>query len=346
LLRVREAFPNTMSTQLTPGVRGAPFSPIQPMPIVEDDVDLKRLSAFGKRHRRLIATCLFVGIVLSTVAALLWPRTYTATASFIPQGRNQVSSLASLAAQLGVSVPLSDASRSPGFYAALLVSKNVLANVVDRKYQVFTGQDSASLSLVDYLRAQGANDDRRRQAAIDKLLRKTAISVDQKAGLVRLEVQLRDPAVSRDVARAFIAEVDSFNLKSRQTQASSERRFTERRLVEARAEARQADDELQGFLQRNRDFRTSPQLSFAYDRLADNVTLRQQILASVAQAYEQARIEEVRDTPVITVVEAPMLPARPDPRPYLRMIAAGVLLSLVAARILGLREDKRAAAAA
>jgi uncharacterized protein involved in exopolysaccharide biosynthesis len=312
----------------------------------EDDIDLKQLSSFVSRHRRLFATCLFTAIVLSTCVALLWPRTYTASASFIPQGRNQVSSLASLASQFGISVPLSDASRSPGFYAALLQSKNVLANVVERRYQLPAADGGASASLVDYLRGRGANADLRRQSAIEKLVRRLSVSVDQKAGLVRFEIQLRDPLVSRDVARAFIAEVDSFNLKSRQTQASSERRFSEGRLAEARAEARQADDELQAFLQRNRDFRTSPQLNFAYERLVNNVSLRQQIYTSVAQAYEQARIEEVRDTPVITVVEAPMVPARSDPPPYARSIVAGVLLALVAARILGAREDRRVATGA
>jgi uncharacterized protein involved in exopolysaccharide biosynthesis len=140
-----------------------------------------------------------------------------------------------------------------------------------------------------------------------------------------------------------MSEVDSFNLKSRQSQASQERRFTEQRLTQAQADKRQAEDELQAFLQRNRDFRSSPQLSFAYDRLADNVSLRQQLYTTLAQSYEQARIEEVRDTPVITIVEPPMLPARPDPRPFGRAIAVCVLLALVVARFTAVRQDRRAA---
>jgi uncharacterized protein involved in exopolysaccharide biosynthesis len=184
------------------------------------------------------------------------------------------------------------------------------------------------------------------QAAIGKLARKVEVSVDQKAGLVRLQVTLHDARMSRDVAHELIAEVDSFNLRSRQGQASSERRFTEQRLSQALAESRQAQDALQAFLQRNRDFRASPQLSFEYDRLADNLALRQALYTTLAQAYEQARIEEVRDTPVITVVEAPMLPARPDSRPFGRAIAVGVLLALIAARIIAVRQDRRAAAEA
>ena len=330
-----------MSTQVTPGVRGSGFVPLQPLPIAEDDIELSQLSSFLQRHRRLFVTCVLFGIVLAIIAAFAWPRSYTSEASFMPQGQSRVSSLATIASQFGVSVPIADPGRSPGFYATLITSKNLLANVVQQRFQPSTGGDVA---LMDYLHADGSNADQRTQAAISNLSRRVSATVDQKAGLVRLEVRLRDPRLSRDVARALIAEVDSFNLKSRQGQASSERRFTEQRLAQAVVESRQAQDALQAFLQRNRDFRASPQLSFEYDRLADNLALRQALYTTLAQAYEQARIEEVRDTPVITVIEAPMLPARPDGRPLGRAIAVGLLLALIVARMLAVRQDRRMAA--
>lgn len=313
------------------------------MPFEEDDIDVAELASFVRRHRRTLGLCLLAALTLSIGVAMALPRTYTTTASFIPQGRSQTSALASLASQFGLSVPFSDASRSPGFYAALLLSKNVVANVLDRTYTTSAADGAKTVTLVDYLRGRGETADLRRHSASAKLLRRVSVGVDQKAGLVRLEVKLRDPLVSRDVARAFIAEVDSFNLRSRQSQASSERRFTEGRLAEARAEARQADDELQAFLQRNRDFRTSPQLTFTYDRLVDNVNLRQQIYTSVAQAFEQARIEEVRDTPVISVVESPILPARADSPPFGRALVAALLLGALAGALLGKRADRIAA---
>lgn len=329
-----------MSTQVTSGVRGG-FAPLQPVPFAEDDLNMSELSSFLRRHRRLFVVSLCVGVLVATTIAFVWPKHYTSSASFIPQGQSRLSSLATLASQFGVAVPVTDAGRTPAFYAALLESKNLLAEVVQQR---FAGASGDTVALVGYLRGQGSTTDLRIQSAITKLARKMTVAVDQKAGLVRVEVTLGDPRMSRDVTRALIAQVDSFNLKSRQSQASAERRFSERRLAEAQAEARQAQDELQSFLQRNRDFKSSPQLSFTYDRLADNVSLRQQIYTSVAQSYEQARIEEVRDTPVITVVEAPMLPARADTRPFVRAIAAGVLLALVAARLIGVRQDRRAPA--
>jgi uncharacterized protein involved in exopolysaccharide biosynthesis len=158
--------------------------------------------------------------------------------------------------------------------------------------------------------------------------------------MVVVEVQLREAAVSQAVARALLAQLDTFNLRTRQTQASSERRFTEGRLAEARAELRGAENDLLAFLQSNRDFRSSPQLTFLYDRLTRDVTLKQQVYTTLAQAFEQARIDEVRDTPVITVVEDPMLPARADPMPFARAISGGVVLGLALAVFLGRRKDK------
>jgi len=47
---------------------------------------------------------------------------------------------------------------------------------------------------------------------------------------------------------------------------------------------------------------------------------------------------------VITVVEDPLLPARPDPGPQARFMALGLALSLTAAVFIGRRADSRAAA--
>jgi uncharacterized protein involved in exopolysaccharide biosynthesis len=54
-------------------------------------------------------------------------------------------------------------------------------------------------------------------------------------------------------------------------------------------------------------------------------------VSSLAQNYEQARIDEVRDIPVITIVEEPEAPALPDPR----MLLLRGILALVAGALLG-----------
>jgi uncharacterized protein involved in exopolysaccharide biosynthesis len=108
--------------------------------------------------------------------------------------------------------------------------------------------------------------------------------------------------------------LNKFNLHTRQSQASAERQFTEQRMAEVRTDLSEAENRLAAFLKTNRDYQNAPDLRFNYERLSREVSIQQQLFVSLAQSFEQAKIDEVRDTPVISVVESPELPARPDSR--------------------------------
>jgi uncharacterized protein involved in exopolysaccharide biosynthesis len=104
--------------------------------------------------------------------------------------------------------------------------------------------------------------------------------------------------------------------------------FTEKRLADARSALRAAEDELQRFLQSNRrlDF---PTLAFERERLEREMTLREDVVRSLAQRYEEARIREVRDTPVLTIIEQPRLAAQPDERHRAVVLLVGSAASLL-----------------
>ena len=72
----------------------------------------------------------------------------------------------------------------------------------------------------------------------------------------------------------------------------------------------------------------SPQLTFENDRLERQVFMRQELVTAMAQAYEQARIDEVRNTPLITVIDRPEPAALPDPR-WLLEIVLGLSLGMM-----------------
>ena len=96
-----------------------------------------------------------------------------------------------------------------------------------------------------------------------------------------------------------------------------------------------AEGRLGVFLRNNRQFASSPDLSFEFDRLQRRVAPHQGILTALTTAFEDARVREVRDTPVITVIEAPELPARPDPRGRTQRGLLGMLFGGMAGGVLG-----------
>ncbi len=194
------------------------------------------------------------------------------------------------------------------------------------------GDDGAKITLDDALGVEEDSPEETREAVIRELGARVVASANTRTGVVRVTGRFPQRTLARDVVARLVDLLNEFNLKTRQTAAVAEREFTESRLRQAKEELRSAEDDLQGFLQRNRDYRSSPQLTFAADRLEREVAVRQQVVSTLAQAFEQARIEEVRDTPVITVIEAAEAPVRADPRRLVVMTA----LSFFGGGVLGI----------
>lgn len=309
-----------------------PTSPSPVEPTEPGEVSLLAIVNVLLRHRGLIAgTALLLAAVVSGVILLL-PRTYTAESTLTPQSRRMTSNLSGLAAQFGLALPGADAGQSPAFYADLLSSHQILGQVVDTKFEYPSDTGVVRGTLVQIYRAKGDTPPLRRDAAIRRLAEDVEASTVQKTGVIELAVQARHPVLAQLISQRLIALLDQYNLHTRQSQAAAERRFTEQRLDEVRRDLRAAEDALQRFLQRNRDYRNSPELAFEQERLKREVSLEQQLYSTLAEAFEQAKIEEVRDTPVITVVEPPEAPVRPDPRGLLR----NGLLALVLGALLGM----------
>jgi hypothetical protein len=133
------------------------------------------------------------------------------------------------------------------------------------------------------------------------------------------------------IANNVLSEVNTFNLNRRQQAAAGEREFVENREAEALSDLRNAEENLQSFLVQNRDFTVSPTLQLEHSRLTRAVDMRQTLYTSLATAAEQAKIEEVRNLPVITVLAPPEAPLIPESKRGMRK----VLFSLIIGAVIG-----------
>lgn len=301
------------------------------------DVDmslLELLSVLLRRRYTVLACTLGVTILTVVFTLVSSGRTYTSDASFLPQGteRRGVEGLQAMAGQLGIRVPSEGRYDSPEFYAELLQSRRILGQLLVDTFAV-NGDDTVSDvypsegTIADLLGIPDSDHRRRGDAAV-QWLRKEAVSVrtNRGTGVVQVSVQTPWPHVSRHIAERLLDLVQDFNLGTRQSQASAERLFVERRLGEAELELRHAEGELRRFLERNRQFENSPELLFEHDRLQRQVAMRQQVFNSLNQSHQDARIAEVRDIPVITIVEPPELPVQRDARGFALSMVIGLTL--------------------
>ncbi|HKS04796.1 MAG TPA: hypothetical protein VJR92_00660 [Gemmatimonadaceae bacterium] len=278
-------------------------------------------------------------VVASVVCsmALLAPRTYTSTFSFVPQVTDDgLSKVNGLAAQLGVSIPGVDLTQTPDFYAGLLRSDQFKRSLVEAEYAVAGNGGDTLRSLIAIYEVPAADPLVARDDAVLLLSNNMRVGTDLKTGVIRVATRAKDPALAFQMSERTLELVNRFNTDSRQTRAALEGRFVSGRLTEAKKELRDSEDALQAFLEKNRDYTNAPQLVFERDRLQREVMLRNDLYAALAQRLDQARIEQARNTPAITLVEKPIRAARPDRRfliykGVMSLMGGGVFAALLVA---------------
>lgn len=267
------------------------------------------------------------GTTLAAVClSLLTPASYTATASFVPEtesiGANVPSGLMNLASQFGFDI--GGNTESPRFYADVLESQTLRNHVLQASFPAPNSEGvQDSVPLIDILEIMGDTEDERLERGRRLLRNRTSIRTDNETNIVSISVETHYPSLSADVANMFIHLLNRFNFESRQSSAGQRRRFIERRMAAAEQELRDAEAELQSFLEQNRLYQDSPELMFVYERLDRQILTKQEVIATLRRSYEEARIQEVNDTPVITVIDRALVPTRKSgPRRALNVIMA------------------------
>jgi len=295
----------------------------QDIPDIADWLSPLAILAVVMRRRLVLFATVFAVEAILLLVAVRRPVEYTSTVAFIPEGVRPTTSATSLAAQFGVNIGGSDGLSSPQFYPELVRSPMIMRRLVDSTYAL----DSAGprRSLVDVYGLERFGHAEGTFRALTRLTQQVVPTAAIRTGIVTVTVTAPDPRLAHDLAAQLLREITRFNLHTRQGRASAERQFIERRLAEVRDSARVAEERLQRFLLDNRDYSRSPVLTLRHARLERDVQAQQLLLNTLAPSYEQAKIEEVRDTPVLTIVRAPELPLHANPRGRVRLMILGLI---------------------
>jgi uncharacterized protein involved in exopolysaccharide biosynthesis len=322
-----------------------------------DDSPWPYLAALRRRRLLLIVLPLALSIV-SVALSVARPRKYAARAAFLASepssGSSSLGALGSVASQLGIpalsAVASSSASLSAQFYGDLLKSDALLEAAVTARYEANAPGENGGAAfagtLLDYLNPRGRTPTDKKISAMRRFATSIlTVTVDRPTGIVRLEVQTKNRQLSELVARRLLTLVNDFNLRRRQTQAGAEREFTALRARTSLDTLLAAEETLARFRSANIDFSRSPALAARDAELQRRVSLAQQIYTTVAQRYELANIEAVRNTPIVTVLDAPegLVEARPR---YTAQIGLGVFaVGLVIAIVIALTAERMASTA-
>ena len=274
---------------------------------------------------KLVAGVTMSAAVVSLVLAMVLPKWYDAIVQFVPEkagsGSAVPDALSGIAGQFGMQL---DDQQGPDYYAKVLQSRPILNHILqstialpDPPPRHLQGRDSAT--VLEILKPPGRNAGERLFEGRKKLLKKTDTDVHVRTGIITFTVSWRDPQIAATMATLFMEELHGFNTRTRQSSARNERAFLQDRLAEVRDSLRAREEALSRFLAQNRRIDDSPELQAEQQRLQRDISIETANFQNIQAKFDEARLREVNDTPVLTIIAPPAVPEK-KARPKRRII--------------------------
>lgn len=253
-------------------------------------------------RKLILRTTIAVALVTAIVNYFVLPLRFSATASLLPEGSDDRLSafgdVAGIAELAGLNISSPDVVR---LYPAVAMSETVLRRVIERSYSLPGHADRGTLyvyyELTDLLPAEALD------GALRELRQNIGVTFDTKTNIVTLALTAGDPALAADILNGLLEELDGFMREERVTKASGRRTWIETRLAEVEERMKKAEASLQHFRETNRRIADSPSLVMRDRALSREVEMNVALFIELKKQYEIARIEEIRNTPVVSVLD-------------------------------------------
>ena len=293
----------------------------------EDTISLSDiLLVLAKQLKLLIITPLVFGIITAFYVKFMVADVYVSSAKIMSSGGgSSTSQLQGLAAQFGVAVPGGGGENAQWVYPEIVKSRTLAKSVLKRKFdtneygplksllQILTYGDEEPTVSIDTLEIHGAN------ALIGM------IEIESQGSFYNLSVSTFEPQFAADLCAVLIEELDRHQREYKTEKVKETRLFIEGRIIDIQKELESAEENLKVFRDRNRQIGQSPALLLEQQRLTRETSVLTGVFTTLKQQLEMTKIEEVKESTLIQVLDPPIAPFHRD-SPNRRL---SVLLSLI-----------------
>ncbi|HEY8831895.1 MAG TPA: GNVR domain-containing protein [Gemmatimonadaceae bacterium] len=305
---------------------------------------------------RTIARVVGLMVVLAVLAVIFIPPVYRSRASFVANSSassklasglgSGAGALGGLAATLGMGSSL-DPSESPNFYIQLIQSRELLTRLLNSRFaDPRSDPPKDSAVLLDLLRIRQKDPQRKLELGIKQMEKDIVGGFDSKTSLVWIDVDAEWPQLSAAVANRTIELVTAFNKEQRTSRARTKRLFLEGRVNLARTQLQAVEARHRSFLDQNRQWRSSPELTFEEKQIQRDEDQAGDLYLTLQRQFEAALLDEVNDAALITVVDSAVPPRKAQWPRYLLLLAstliAGLILGFLVAGAGAVLDDWRA----
>ena len=251
------------------------------------EIQVTELAAAIWQRRRWLAKVTGIGLILAVGYALSIPNQYTSTVELMPPDQQALSSTSMLTVLSGAgpTVGLGGglmSQRTPaGTFIGILDSQTAQDDIIDR------------FDLRRVYHCKFYIDARKR------LTGQTAIAEDKKSGIISISMTDRDPNRARDIAKAYVEELDKLVNSLSTSSARREREFLGQRLTSIKSDLDASSVALSQFSSRNATLNPQSQGQALFEsatRLQGELITAQSELSGLKAMYsdDNVRVRESR----------------------------------------------------
>jgi capsule polysaccharide export protein KpsE/RkpR len=285
-----------------------------------DSLDTVEMLALLWERRALLSKVAVRALIISTLIAFLIPTKYDSTVRLMPPDSLGDSGMILAALSASGAGSGSGSGKVPTGLASIAGSalgmKNNGALFVD-----LLRSRTVQTHIVDKFHLRGRFWDRYEDDARNTLDDHTQVSEDRKSGVISVTVRASSPERARDIAKAYVDELDSLLSHVSTFSARRERIFIEQRLTSVKSDLEDAERQFSAFASKNTALDIKEQTKAMVESAAvleGQIVVTESELESMRQIYTpnnvrvramQARVDELkREAEKLGGTDASLLP--------------------------------------
>ncbi len=288
----------------------------KPKIIIDNKIDFKILTRVLISRKFYIISFTILSMALGLGSSFFFKKNYNAEISLYPAKKDMmqgISQFQNLAANFGMNTPKNDQD----FNIPDVVLSRLIANKAIR--QSWIANNEQKMSLIELWKLDSApwysfifdfNIDSTivNEKAIRKFKKHVQVSEDRLSGLINISTTFQDPYIAASVANFIGDQVEIYIQKENSAQSTKEKLFISERLSVVKSELQKAEINLKKFKETNRGYENSPELFMFYSQLFREVEAKKEVYLMLQQQLELARIEEVKQSPILHILDAAVPP--------------------------------------
>ncbi len=318
------------------------------------EISIRDIVAFVNKYWRPL---LLIGVVSGGIGfglSFTTPEEFTSSAKLLPEYSADLKggNLGALASLAGVSLGDNSDAIRPDLYPDILQSRPFLLQLLTTPLP--TEADTLALLTImlgddeiqPFTKSQIARADtvltltKEQEAVFENIAKRISASNDKLTGVLTIEVELPDPVMAASATNLAVNYLKTFVAAYRTTKESDKVRFLQKQLSESKGRYQRSEYALNAYRDRNQNT-FSNVARIEEQRLQSDYLQAQTIYNGLTQQLEAARLQLQEDSPVLKILEPPMVANKKSkPKRLFYAIGFGIVGGFIALTFILFKKER------